>query len=207
MLRTFSWGISAVVTAVLGLAAAVPACSSSTSGGGDAGPSGGDSGSEGGGDAGVMCPQPVGCPTPTPATTQLMTPVVSFKADVVPLFQMSCSLSSSCHSEMLGGPSLLYLGGPLTMPPDPAGIYKATINVNSLELPTMVYIKPGDVENSYLMHKMDGDLCQFTTCSQNPIPMCGVVMPMAGCALEATGGGPNPRDVVRRWIAQGAQNN
>ena len=203
MLATFSWGVTVFFVAGLAIAAVVPACSSSTSGAGDAGA--GDSGLMG--DAGMVCPPGVGCGTPSPAATDLTTPVISFKTDIVPLFQMSCSLSSSCHQAKIGGPSLVYLGGSLMMAPDPPGIMKSIINVKSIELPTMNYVTPGDLANSYLMHKMDGDLCQFSTCAMNPVPMCGVVMPMAGCALESIDGAPSPRDVVRRWIAQGAQNN
>jgi hypothetical protein len=182
------------------LAGALAACGSSSGGGAPDG---------GGGDSGPVCPQPVGCPTPTPPATDLTTPTVSFKTDVVPLMQMSCSLSSTCHStKPPGGPSLLYLGGSLTTAPDPSGILAATVNVKSVELPTMNYVTPGEPTQSYLMLKMDGSFCGLTSmCTSNPLPMCGVVMPMAGCALEATNGGPNPRDVVRRWIAQGAMDN
>jgi hypothetical protein len=196
--------MTALFGVALGMAVVTSGCSSSTTSGGSVDAGSGDTG--GGGDVGVVCPPGVGCAPPSPPSTDLTTPV-SFKTDVVPIFQMSCSLSSSCHSEKVGGPSLVYLGGSLMVPPDPTGIMKATVNVKSIELPTMNYVTPSDLENSYLMHKMDGDLCQFTTCSNNPVPMCGVVMPMAGCALEAVNGGPSPRDVVRRWIAQGAQNN
>ena len=205
MSRTFSLGMC-VSGAVLLVAAVIPACSASTTSGGDAGPGGGDSGA-GGADVGTTCPPPVGCGPATPASTELMTPVVSFKTDVVPIFQLSCSLSSSCHSLKESGPSLLYLGGSLMDPPDPAGALKSIINVKSLELTSMNYVTPGKLDQSYLMFKMDGQICQFTTCSLNPVPTCGQPMPMAGCALEAVNGGPNPRDVVRRWIAQGAQDN
>src|SRR5450755_4661235 len=102
MSRTLSLGMC-VSGAVLLVAAVIPACGSSTTGG-DAGPGGGDSGA-GGPDVGARCPPPAGCGPATPATTELMTPVVSFKTDVIPIFQLSCSLSTSCHSSKGAGPS------------------------------------------------------------------------------------------------------
>ena len=163
--------------------------------GGLGGTTAGGGGGGGGTDSGDNCPPPMGCPTPDPATTTLDSPTVSFSADVVPLFQKSCSLSSSCHFSPGGG-------GPTSMPPDGAGILKAIINVKSAELPSMNYVTPGDLTNSFLMYKMDGELCQFTTCSNNPVSSCGVVMPQLQCALPGA-----TRDIVRRWIAQGAMNN
>jgi hypothetical protein len=100
--------------------------------------------------------------------------------------------------------SLLYLGDGAGASTDPLLVYVALSAVPSHELPTMDYIAPGDPTMSYLMHKMDGDMCQFASqCDvipASPTP-CGVVMPVP-CALPVA-----QRDVVRRWIAQGAQNN
>jgi hypothetical protein len=152
---------------------------------------------------GATCPPPDGCPTPDPATKQLTSPVVSFKTDVAPLFQTSCALSGSCHQQQTGGPSQLYLGPPPNQAGDPAGVYAAIVNKPSVELSSMPYVKPSDLANSFLMHKMDGDICQFASqCGATPAASCGVVMPQSGCALDGA-----TRDKVRRWIAQGAQNN
>jgi hypothetical protein len=155
-------------------------------------------------DAGApLCAPPPGCPNPDPATTELMTPTVSFATDIVPLFQASCSLSSSCHQAKVGGPTGLYLGPAKGQPADLAGVYAAVVNKPSVELSTMMFVKPGDLANSYLMHKMDGDQCQFATqCGSQLASACGVVMPQASCALDGA-----TRDKVRRWIAQGAKNN
>lgn len=188
MSHFFSFGVVAAVA----MASVAGGCSSSSSGGTS---------------TGSLCPLPMDCSTPDPATTQLMTPTVSFQNDVAPLFAASCSLSSSCHQAKTGGPSQLYLGLPLAMMPnDFAGIYAAIVGVKSIELPSMNYVTAGDLTNSFLMHKMDGDQCVFEskcanvsiTSSSGP---CGVVMPQGSCALEGT-----QRDIVRRWIAQGAKN-
>ena len=65
----------------------------------------------------------------------------------------------------------------------------------------MSFVTPGDPARSYLMHKLDGDQCQFNTlCTaadcQHAMPSdLEVLIPVA------------ERDIVRRWIAQGARAN
>jgi hypothetical protein len=128
--------------------------------------------------------------------------------DVMPIFQMSCATSTLCHQGITGSTipamSLLYLGNGVGGSTDPLTVYVALSAVASHELPSMSYVSPGDPTQSYLMHKMDGDMCQFANdCAvipASPTP-CGVVMPVP-CALS-----DSQRDVVRRWIAQGAMNN
>lgn len=80
----------------------------------------------------------------------------------------------------------------------------------------MPYVTRGDPSKSYLMHKLDGDLCVLKGCiPDNPLvlgtyamfvsppPWCGGLEPyQAGGPLDDTS-----RDLVRRWIAQGAKNN
>lgn len=152
---------------------------------------------------GTACPVPAGCPAADPAATELTTPAVSFATDIVPVFQASCSLSSSCHQLQQGGPSLLYLGGEASKPADGAGIFAAIVDKPSVELASMMYVKSGDPANSFLMHKLDGDECELASqCGATPVPSCGEPMPMSGCALAGT-----TRDKFRRWIAQGAKNN
>jgi hypothetical protein len=124
----------------------------------------------------------------------------------MPIFQASCATSEACHQGMNGSTvpamSLLYLGAGAgaSPPPNPVLVY-ATLLTASHELPTMNYVTPHDPAHSFLMHKMDGDMCQFENdCSiipASPTP-CGVVMPVP-CALA-----DDQRDIVRRWIAQGA---
>jgi hypothetical protein len=175
--------------------------------------------SGGGGESDVVCPQPMGCSQPAPGTTDLTSPTQSFTNDVVPIFEASCATSTLCHQGIGGSNlpsmSLLFLGnGPdaggggnddAGLSPDTI-IYVALASY-SVELPGMPYVTAGDPENSYLMHKMDGDQCQFVeedagcqVMPASPTP-CGAVMPIP-CALPAA-----QRDTVRRWIAQGAMNN
>jgi hypothetical protein len=72
-----------------------------------------------------------------------------------------------------------------------ANAYGALVNARSVEKPTLLRVAPGDPDNSYLVHKLEGRS-----------DIVGVRMPR--------GTGPFLTDgqmlVIRRWIAQGAQN-
>jgi hypothetical protein len=72
----------------------------------------------------------------------------------------------------------------------------------------MHLVAAGDPTNSYLMHKLDGDSCQWATdCAANQsvnqeFAGCGILMPFDSPELAA-----DTRDTIRRWIKQGAMNN
>jgi hypothetical protein len=122
-------------------------------------------------------------------------PAVTFSADVLPIFQQACGLSSSCHGD--GAPvAQPYLGA--SSSPDIQKIFDQNVNVDSLKEPNMKIVKPNEPQNSFLMHKMDGTLsCAPVECGAN----CGGSMPL-GAPLRSEA----DRDKVRRWIAQGAKN-
>jgi hypothetical protein len=62
----------------------------------------------------------------------------------------------------------------------------------------MPYVTPGDPEQSFLMHKLDGDLCVLEErCVDGS---CGKTMPSGNELLPEAS-----RDAIRRWIAQGAR--
>jgi hypothetical protein len=135
-----------------------------------------------------------------PARTDLTKPTVSFKSDVVPVFVQSCAFSPPCHGATSGDNQGVYLGVK-TGDPKAALIYAGLVGKPSNELAAMPYVTPGDPSKSYVMHKMDGDQC--TLDAQCTGGSCGQSMPQSSSAiLPATS-----RDVVRRWIAQGAPNN
>jgi hypothetical protein len=184
----------------------------------DAGGTGDDGG--GGADAGCV-------PFTQPAVSTLQTPTISFVQDVLPVFQHSC-VFSGCHQSTAGG--LEYLGDNFsdasTYPATYATrVYNGLVNVATTEAPSMVFVKPNDPENSFTMRKMDNDICGLTAqCpanntlfvsnygngqTQTPPTPCGVSMPKDQDLLEQTSadGGLGPREIVRRWIAQGAKNN
>jgi len=120
-------------------------------------------------------------------------PQVSFSKDVMPIFTQSCAFTS-CHGSSTGSANGVFLGGT-----DPTRVYQAIVDVRSSELPTMSYVKAGEPRESFLLRKMDGSQCALSSeCTGND---CGQSMPRNDETLPI-----EKRDVVRRWIAQGAKN-
>lgn len=159
---------------------------------------------------------------------------VSFKSDVMPIFEHSCGISSSCH----GDPSDvaargIYLGCDMMSPScnatsDPTHVVYAGIVSGAdgggprapLEITGMPFITPGDPTKSYLMHKMDDDLGGLTGCIANNAAVLQAAdqpgsvsanVPPNWCGtfmpynVEVLPKGT--RDTVRAWITQGALNN
>lgn len=130
-------------------------------------------------------------------------PVVSFATDVLPIFQQSCSLSTSCHGSEAGTGGRPYLGTKMGMTPTAEQIqtiFDQNVGAPSTEESGMAIIEPGDPEHSFLLYKMDGELeCALLECvAKNS---CGTVMPLGSDPISQ-----DKRDTVRRWIAQGAKN-
>jgi hypothetical protein len=131
-----------------------------------------------------------------PTGTNLMTPTVSFKNDVMPVFVQSCTFVA-CHGSMSANNGI-YLG-------EHVGMTNTTMVVSalakpSLILPSMPFVTAGNPDQSLLMHKMDGDQCTLAMKCVNG--SCGGSMPSGDPILPVAN-----RDVVRRWIAQGAKDN
>jgi hypothetical protein len=141
---------------------------------------------------------------PYASTADLSTPV-SFATDVVPIFQQSCALSASCHSDPSLAPLQPYLGSS-DGGVDAAAILAQIVGVKSAEDPTMDLVMPNDPTNSFLMRKMDGDQCALAQeCAGTPYstsyPDCGALMPQGATdPLPAM-----TRDIVRAWIKQGTR--
>jgi hypothetical protein len=149
---------------------------------------------------------------------------ISFKNDILPGFELSCGLSSACHqdpTQMRGGHTQIFLGCKMSSSSscsvaDPGPQVYPALKGNSVEDPTMPYVTPNDPNNSFLLHKMDGDQANLnsqclpvnndsfvTTASSEPMPFqpCGTSMPL---------GQPANTDLnakVRAWIMQGAPDN
>jgi len=126
-----------------------------------------------------------------PAGFDALAPAVSFSRDVLPVFATSCAFST-CHGSNVGPANGVYLGT------DAARVHAAIVGVASGELPSMRLVTPGDPVESYLLRKMDGSQCALDArCSggscQGSMPKNDALLPVA------------ERDVVRRWIAQGAR--
>lgn len=127
-----------------------------------------------------------------PAGFDAMKPSVSFAADVMPIFGQSCAFST-CHGSTTGPANGVFLGK------DPARAYAAIVGVRGDELQTMPFVTAGDPRQSYLMRKMDGSQCALD--SQCSGGSCQSSMPKNETLLDVP-----TRDIVRRWIAQGAKN-
>lgn len=132
-----------------------------------------------------------------PAGMDLQAPSVSFKTDVMPILSASCS-SASCHGVASGAAGDLFLGAELKHGSDSATVY-SNLMATSGQVAGMPYVTPGDPTKSYIMHKMDADQCTLDAQCQGG--SCQHTMPYDGqLPVEK-------RDVLRRWIAQGAANN
>ena len=132
-----------------------------------------------------------------PTGTDLTAPTVSFKTDVMPVLTAHCS-SSICHGISDGATGDLFLGAELQHGADAATVY-TNLAATSAQNTKMPYVKPADLANSYLMHKLDADQCMLSQmCTAGD---CQHAMPFDGMLPVET------RDIVRRWIAQGAPNN
>ena len=164
-------------------------------GGPDGGGGGADSGGSSDGGGGGSCP-----PYMVPPGTNLTTPVVSFKNDVMRVFNNSCDLVA-CHGTQTNPQGGLFLGAEAAMRADAAMVHAGIVGKASAELPSMPFITAGDPSKSYLMHKMDGDQCAFDNQCVNK--SCQALMPSGGSQVLPVA----IRDTVRRWIAQGAANN
>lgn len=127
-----------------------------------------------------------------PAGFDATTPAVSFANDVMPVFKRSCAFST-CHGSNVGTSNGIFLGS------DGAKVHAGFVNVRGDELTTMPFVTPGNPRESYLMRKMDGSQCALD--AQCTGGSCQGSMPKNEPTLEI-----ETRDIVRRWIAQGAKN-
>jgi hypothetical protein len=176
------------------------ACSSGSSKGSAADGGGGevDACGTGGADGGA-------CIGPYVSCADLTAPEVSFATDVLPIIQPSCAIAgSTCHGtpDVATTQARPYLGS-YDGGTDAAAVVTGLVGVTSNEDPTMPEVTMGDPETSFLMHKLDGDQCQFDCkASKTQYTDCGQQMPYSSPPLDES-----QRDTIRRWIAQGAKNN
>jgi hypothetical protein len=133
-----------------------------------------------------------------------MNPPTALLADVMPIFQVSCTIGATCHGTTMGASGRTYLGppaGPMPTDAELQAIIDQNVGVAASVDAGMPRITAGDPARSFLMHKMDGTLeCSELACAPDG---CGVLMPQGAQEPIAQ----ESRDTVRRWIAQGAQKN
>jgi hypothetical protein len=188
---------SLAMSLVLG-AAGLAACGGggSTAKGAGVGGGGGSAGGDGGGGGAAQCFDYTGFDGGSP--------VVQFSTDVLPIFRSSCGVSSSCHGAATP-PSAPqhFLGPPISGGTVTAAEVKAIlggiVNQPAVEEEDMDVIKAGDPQHSYLLQKVDGLGCPTLQCAA--AGECGAPMPLGGTPLSE-----NARDMIRRWVAQGAMN-
>ena len=137
--------------------------------------------------------------TPFTSEANLMTPQVSFKSDVMPVFEQHCA-SSSCHGIADSPKGDLFLGAQLAKGSDSNMVHGALVGKTSTQLPSMMFVAAGDPTHSYIIHKIDGDQCMYE--SQCVGTDCQMSMPFSDGLMPV-----ETRDIVRRWIAQGANDN
>ena len=143
---------------------------------------------------------------------------VSFSKDVIPIFQMSCTLGTVCHGQMGNSGELnLYLGmnsGGTSS--DFEAVQTGLVGVTSKEDSAMKLVTAGDPANSYLFQKVNnnqamlnsmlGSACTTTNsmCSNctSAFGPCGAPMPYTGEQLAQ-----DKICTIQNWIQQGAQNN
>jgi hypothetical protein len=141
---------------------------------------------------------------------------VSFKTDIMPIFQQSCTLTTECHGQVgNAGEENLYLGVDSTATNTSAiisQVYTGLVGAPALEDPKLSLVKVNDHANSYLYIKLsysqqmlnaltdcNGGQCNGSTCVGDMI--CGTTMPYGNEMLTTQ------LQTFADWIDQGAQNN
>jgi hypothetical protein len=112
---------------------------------------------------------------------------VSFANDVQPILTNNCA-SSGCHGTANANPT----GKPMVLVAGQA--YDAIVGVTSAQLATMQRIRPGQPDQSYLIHKLQG--------SHTGVGGSGQRMPLGRAALSQA-----QIDLIRRWVTEGARRN
>ena len=159
---------------------------------------------------------PLVCPFPY-STWNGASPAVSLRRDLLAdrsadkptggVLRRACT-ASACHDESPMTASL-FIAPSASTPITEAHVDRFLGTADgvmraSATLPTMQIVKPGDPESSFLMRKIDG--C-FDDVASGCTPLqagsshpCGERMPLGSDSLCA-----DERDMIRRWIAQGAK--
>lgn len=110
---------------------------------------------------------------------------ISFANDIQRIFTASCAFTNGCHAGAFPPEGLNLAAGQA---------YSNIVNVASSQLSSMDRITPGEPEDSYLIHKIQG--------SQGTVGGTGNRMPLTGCCL------PQAKiDTIRAWVEAGAENN
>jgi hypothetical protein len=148
-------------------------------------------------------------PETNPATCQDYADVSgnpSFATDVMPIFQLSCGLSTSCHQSP-SGKEELSLGPPVAitpMQPDIDAVHAAIVGTASLTRSSLPLVDPGNPAGSWLLAKIEYEGAEFAECdtSSQCGSECGDRMPQGSSKMERA-----RIDIIAAWIKSGAANN
>ncbi|MEX1369036.1 MAG: hypothetical protein AB1Z98_38270 [Nannocystaceae bacterium] len=153
-----------------------------------------DDGDGDSGDTQSMATQ--GSETGTPAETETGTPMEdstgtpgetpSHATDIQPIWDEHCV--TACHEP--GGTGEFWLDL------SPGTAYGAIVDVAALTVADLDFVEPGDVETSFLWHKINN--------TQASVGGGGVAMPMPRVGEEVTVITPAQYDLIEAWIAGGA---
>lgn len=133
-------------------------------------------------------------------------PEVSFAKDVYPTLQRNCS-DFACHGTEPGKGAGLYLGAQPPAKVDASEIHALLVGVPSRTAPSVALVEPFDPELSFFLLKMEG--CQ-SSLELDCVPQEGATSGDACGDKMPQGGRPicdQDRELLRTWIAQGAQDN
>jgi hypothetical protein len=186
------------------LTAAFTACSSESTPPDGTGGSGGTGGAGGAG--------PAVCDTDYARITSDTTPV-SFEADIMPIFQVSC-VANQCHCsretnrDCAPSPKAQLFLGVKSSLPQPSDVVQQVldnlVDVDSATVPTVKRIASGDPANSFLVMKISDTYNEhgFDCVKQDQAAGCGDPMPPAGATLCTQSNGQERFETIVRWVAQ-----
>lgn len=146
----------------------------------------------------------------------LPTDPVSFRTDVIPAFENSCSLSNSCHGGdkpraglFLGLTTMMKRDGEMLTEPQIIGIRMGLLSM-SQTVSTVPRIVPDEPEASFLVQKMmgtqndQGYTCMLQGGAPPGSPPCGTEMVFGGALCKSV---PERFVAIVSWIDQGALDN
>ena len=115
----------------------------------------------------------------TPETPETVISDPSFLTDIQPIFTNNCALSG-CHNSTAQEGLILLQGQ----------AYANIVNVDSTQEPNLKRVLPGDVANSYLVRKIEGNQSVGDRMPQGRSPLSSVRI-----------------QNIKNWVDRGAKNN
>ncbi len=119
--------------------------------------------------------------------------VVSFRADVMPIFASACS---SCHAD---ASKSIYFGVGGTTEAEATAVYEVLLHGVPKQAPQLAFVAPFDPLHSYMIAKIEyadpGHTCAAVQCDE---PGCELAAPPAGPLPEAD------KATLRSWVMGGA---